>query len=117
MGTSDAIRPTDNVMSSAEIAVNNLDLDALRQFLDTGGDVNDRAWEGWTLLMSAIDSEACLADDGQPLRVECTALLLARGADTGLVKHDGSTALEIADERGHWLAAELIRAWDASSRA
>jgi len=40
-----------------------------------------------------------------------TALLLARGADSQRPGPYGTTPLTEAEARGHWLAAELIRAW------
>jgi hypothetical protein len=76
------------------------DIDALRAALDAGADVNERAWDGMTLLMIAIDSDAYTADDGLPLRVECTALLLARGADTtSRASRDRSTRILPTDAR------------------
>jgi hypothetical protein len=55
------------------------------------------------------------ADDGhiqtgEPLHVDVTALLLARGADP-LRSCNSITAAMEAEQRGHWLATELMRAW------
>jgi ankyrin repeat protein len=104
---------SDYIPSRAWIAANNVDVDALRVALDAGADVDERDWDGVTLLMLAVDSEACLQDDNVPLRVDCTSLLLARGADVRLVNERGESALDWAGGGRHWLAFELLRAWDA----
>jgi len=45
-----------------------------------------------------------------PLHAEVTAFLLARGADP-LRPFNGITVIAEAETRGHWLAAEIMRAW------
>jgi hypothetical protein len=47
---------------------------------------------------------------GGPLHVGMTALLLARGADPHHLRNGASIEIE-AELLGHWLAAEVIRAW------
>ncbi|ADG74166.1 hypothetical protein Cfla_1266 [Cellulomonas flavigena DSM 20109] len=64
------------------------------------------------LLHHAIDVEIdSHVQSGEPLHVDATALLLARGADplraAGL---PAESALDMARRRGHWLAVELIEA-------
>lgn len=103
--------------SPAHAAVEHEDLPRLRDLLDAGADVEDDNGDGWTLLRHAIDVEF----DGHvqtdtPLHVDVTALLLARGADP--LRHtNGISVLEEAEERGHWLAAELMRAWTNRAQA
>lgn len=97
--------------SPAHNAVELLDASRLRDLLDAGADVEDDAGDGWTLLRHAIEAEADEHDrTGAPLHVDVTALLLARGADP-LRIHDGMSVPAEAEERGHWLAAQLIRGW------
>jgi uncharacterized protein len=52
------------------------------------------------------------ARTGQPLHADVTAFLLARGAGP-LRQRSGLPAVAEAEaeRRGHWLAAEIIRAW------
>ena len=47
---------------------------------------------------------------GDPLHVDMTALLLARGADPHHLRNGTSIETE-AELLGHWLAADVIRAW------
>lgn len=58
------------------------------------------------LLMNARQREDC---------VEVTRLLIAAGADPD-VRHDGNTALEIAEARGNVKIAEFLRGLESSSR-
>jgi ankyrin repeat protein len=44
-----------------------------------------------------------------------TASLLTRGADPQRSVPYGTTPLHDAETRGHWLAAEIIRAWTTRS--
>jgi uncharacterized protein len=95
----------------AHDAVELEDLPALRNLLDAGHDVEGDVGDGWTLLRHAIDTEVDGHDQtGAPLHVDVTAFLLGRGADP-LRRHDGVSAVEEAEARGHWLAVELMRAW------
>ncbi len=87
------------------------DLPKLRSLLDAGHDVEDDDGHGWTLLRHAIDAEY---DDhvqsGEPLHADVTAFLLARGADP-LRPCNGMPVVVEAEVKGHWLAAEIMRAW------
>ena len=47
---------------------------------------------------------------GGPLHADVTAFLLARGADP-LLPFNGVPVFAEAEIRGHWLAAEIMRAW------
>ncbi|MEW1660120.1 MULTISPECIES: ankyrin repeat domain-containing protein [unclassified Streptomyces] len=97
--------------SPGHFAVEHEDLPKLRELLDGGYDVEDDNGDGWTLLRHAIDIEVDgHIQSGEPLRVDVTAFLLARGADP-LRPTDGVLPEAEAEARGHWLAAEIIRAW------
>lgn len=88
----------------------------LRALLDAGNDVEDDDGNGWTLLRHAVDVEVDgHTQTGQPLHVDVTALLLARGADP-LRSCNGITVVMEAEQRGHWLATELMRAWIGLAR-
>ncbi|EFL19362.1 ankyrin repeat domain-containing protein [Streptomyces sp. C] len=92
-------------------AVEQEDLPRLRELLDAGYDVEDDNGDGWTLLRHAIDIEIdSHIQSGESLHVDVTAFLLARGADP-LRSTNGVFPAAAAEKRGHWLAAELIRAW------
>jgi len=98
-------------MTPAHSAVEMGNILDLRSLLDSGVDVNED-WNGFTLLHHSIDREG---DDhvqsGEPLHVDATALLLARGADMSRRTGDHMTAEDIARRNGHWLAIELFEAW------
>ncbi|MHB9857149.1 ankyrin repeat domain-containing protein [Streptomyces sp. YIM S03343] len=97
--------------SAGHEAVEQEDLAKLRSLLDDGYDVEDDNGDGWTLLRHAIDVEIDgHIQSGRPLHVDVTAFLLARGADP-LRRTNGILPADEADADGHWLAAELIRAW------
>lgn len=82
----------------------------LRDLLDGGVDVQEAISDGWTLLHHAIDGEIDSADQtGEPLHVDTTAFLLARGALPLAPDGKGRTPLQIANDRGHWLAVELMQ--------
>ena len=99
--------------SPAHHAVEMEDLPRLRELLDAGADIEDGGSSAFTLLRHAIDVEVDGATQtGTALHVDTTALLLARGADP-LAGGAVDLAAE-AEARGHWLAAELIRAWQHS---
>lgn len=89
------------------------DLSRLRQLLDEGADIEDPNAQGMTLLHHAVDVEGdgALQADRQA-HVDTTALLLARGADPRAAMPDGDTALDLARQYRHWLAAELLEAWE-----
>jgi uncharacterized protein len=98
-------------MSPAHLAVEHEDLPGLRDLLDAGHDVEDDNGDGWTLLRHAIDAEYDIhARTGRPLHADVTAFLLARGADP-LHQRSGLPVAAEAEKRGHWLAAEIMRAW------
>jgi uncharacterized protein len=100
----------------AHLAVEHEDLPRLRDLLDACHDVEDDAGHGWTLLRHAIDVEYDgHVQTGEPLHADVTAFLLARGADP-LRPCNGTTVLAEAEIRGHWLAAEIMRAWTARAR-
>lgn len=95
----------------AHTAVENEDLPRLRELLDAGADIEDDNGDGWTLLRHAVDAEYDgHVQSGEPLHVDVTAFLLARGADP-LRRTNGMTVIEEAEIGGHWLAAEIMRSW------
>lgn len=97
--------------SPAHDAVEVEDISRLRDLLDSGTDVESDSGNGWTLLRHAIDTEVDAHDQtGRALHVDVTALLLSRGANP-LRMNNGTSVLEEAEARGHWLAVELMRAW------
>jgi uncharacterized protein len=92
-------------------AIEQHDLPQLRQILDAGHDVEDETQDGLTLLRHAVRREhTAHVQHGDPLHVDMTALLLARGADPHHLRNGTSIETE-AELLGHWLAAEVIRAW------
>ncbi|WP_239135553.1 ankyrin repeat domain-containing protein, partial [Actinoplanes derwentensis] len=100
----DSITPTHR-------AVEEQNLILLRDLLDAGHDIEDDDGDGWTLLRHAIAVEQDRhRRTGEPAHVDMTAFLLARGADPHRPGPYGTTPLAEAEARGHWLAAELIRA-------
>ncbi|MBB1159066.1 MULTISPECIES: ankyrin repeat domain-containing protein [Amycolatopsis] len=102
--------------SAAHQAVELEDLPRLRDILDAGHDVEDDSGDGWTLLRHAIDAEVDNhIQSGKPLHVDVTAFLLARGADP-LRRHQGLSVLAEAQERGHWLAVDVMRGFISRNR-
>lgn len=101
--------------SPAHQAVELEDLPALRAALDSGADVHEEDG-AFTLLHHAVDVELDgHVQSGDPLHVDVTAYLLARGADP-LRRSGGGrgvSALELAFTTGHWLAHDLMTAWTA----
>ncbi|MFC5831201.1 ankyrin repeat domain-containing protein [Nonomuraea insulae] len=98
--------------SPAHLAVEFEDLPTLRELLDNGHSVEDPDEHGWTLLHHAIDVEIDgHVQTGEPLHVDVTAYLLARGADPLASSRRYVTALQQAESQRHWLAVEIIRAW------
>lgn len=86
------------------------DLEALRSALDAGADVN-AVRDGLSLLQHALDIEVDThVQTGQPLHVDATALLIARGADPFMVPPGGISAEHFAFQAGHWLAMEIFKA-------
>ncbi|MGH3180363.1 MAG: hypothetical protein ACRDOH_14480 [Streptosporangiaceae bacterium] len=107
-----AIRPAPQAAwSPAHQAIEQHDLVQLRELLDAGSDAEDETQDGLTLLRHAIHREhTAHVERGHPLHVGMTVLLLARGADPHHL-HDGTSIETEAEILGHWLAAEVIRAW------
>lgn len=94
-------------------AVEMEDLATLRDLLDAGADIHEERG-GLTLLHRAIDLELdSHALTGEPLHVDMTAYLLARGADPRRKAGGGTgrSARHLAVESGHWLASCLIDEW------
>lgn len=91
-------------------AIDDLDVDAVRALLSSGVGPNARdAYGGWPVLLLAIDAEVdSAAQSGEPLTVEVTRVLLEAGASPGAQAGD-QTALQMAEARGHTLAAALLR--------
>jgi hypothetical protein len=100
-------------MTPAHLAVENEDLLRLRELLDGGVDVEE-VDGGLTLLQHAIDVELDgHTQTGEPLHVDVTAYLLARGADplsTPVAGGSGS-AFHMALVGGHWLAVSLFESF------
>lgn len=83
----------------------------LRDLIDRGTDVEE-VDGGLTLLQHAVEVEIDgHAQTGDPLHVDVTAYLLARGADPLASALPGiGSALHMALINGHWLAVTLIEA-------
>ncbi|WP_394359558.1 ankyrin repeat domain-containing protein [Amycolatopsis sp. SB7-3] len=104
-----------NDLSTAHRAVEMCDLPLLRELLDGGADIHEEHG-GLTLLHHAIDVEIdSHAQTGEPLHVDVTAYLLARGADPKRRSDGGRgvSAEHMAFVDGHWLASALFEAWAA----
>ncbi|MHB9858885.1 ankyrin repeat domain-containing protein [Streptomyces sp. YIM S03343] len=101
-------------MTPVHQAVEMENLVALRDLLDQGVDINEEH-QGLTLLHHAIDVEIDgHTQTGEPLHVDTTAYLLARGADPRR-RSDGGTGVSaehMALVDGHWLATCLIEEWE-----
>ena len=100
-------------MSPAHLAVEMEDLESLRDLLDAGADVHEEYY-GLTLLHHAVDAEIDgHTQTGEPLHVDTTAYLLARGADPRRRSGGGTgvSAEHMAFVRGHWLATSLFEEW------
>jgi hypothetical protein len=98
------------------LAVEQQDLPRLRDLLDSGHHVEDDDGHGWTLLRHAIDVEHDgHVQAGGPLHADVTAFLLVRGADP-LRPFNGIPAVAEGETRGHWLAAEIMRALTGPNR-
>jgi len=107
-----AVRPAPQAAwSPAHQAIEEHDLAQLRELLDAGSDAEDETQDGLTLLRHAVHREhTAHVERGGPLHVGMTVLLLARGADPHHLR-DGTSIETQAEILGHWLAAEIIRAW------
>lgn len=105
-------------MSPAHQAVELEKLEELNRLLDQGVDINEEHC-GLTLLHHAIDVEIDgHTQSGEPLHVDTTALLLARGADPNRKSGGGTgvSAHHMAFTDGHWLACLLFEAWDRQGK-
>jgi ankyrin repeat protein len=99
-------------LSPAHRAIDMDDVSELKKLLDQGADVQDPDAYGTTLLHHAVDTEGDGAmQTGDPLHVDMTALLLARGADPQAKDSQGQTPLDWAVALKHWLAEDLLVAW------
>ncbi|WP_338320204.1 ankyrin repeat domain-containing protein [Streptomyces lonarensis] len=81
--------------------------------MDGGADIHQER-NGLTLLHHAIDVEIDGHEQsGEPLHVDVTAYLLARGADPRRRSGGGTgiSAEHMALMRGHWLATCLVEEW------
>lgn len=102
-----------NDLSPAHQAVEMGDLPLLRELLDGGADINEEH-AGLTLLHHAIEVEVdSHTQTGEPLHVDVTAYLLARGADPKRPSDGGRgvTAEHMAFVSRHWLASALFERW------
>lgn len=100
-------------MSPARLALEQDNLEKLREILDNGGDVHQE-FNGFTLLHSSVDGEIdAHIQTGEPLHVDATALLLSKGADPERPSHGGKgvSARHMAFVSSHWLATDLFEAW------
>lgn len=105
-------------MSPAHHAVEMGDLEELNRLLDQGVDINEEE-DGLTLLHNAVDAEIdSHTQSGEPLHVDTTALLLARGADPNRRSGRGTgvSAYHMAFVRRHWLACLLFEAWERKGK-
>ena len=103
--------------SPAHLAVEQQDLSRLRDLMVGGHDVEDDDGHGCSLLRHAIAVEYdSHVQAGGPLHADVTAFLLARGADP-LRPLNGVPVVIEAETRGHWLAAEIMRAWTSRGRS
>jgi uncharacterized protein len=100
-------------LSPAHLAVEIEDLPALRDLLDGGAGIHEEHGD-LTLLHHAIDVEINgHTQIAEPLHVDVTAYLLARGADPRRRSSGGTgvSAEHMAFVDGHWLALALIQEW------
>ncbi|MQS09191.1 ankyrin repeat domain-containing protein [Streptomyces alkaliphilus] len=100
-------------MSPVHLAVETQNTEKLGDLLDRGADIHEEH-HGLTLLHHAIDVEVDgHTQTGEPLRVDTTALLLARGADPRRRSGGGTgvSAEHMALVGGHRLASRLIAEW------
>jgi len=90
-------------------AVEQEDAEALARLLAAGADP-DEVFGKTTLLTHAIDVEGDgSVQNGQPLTVHTTAVLLAFGADPELADPGGRTPMDMADHYSHDLAKKLLQ--------
>jgi ankyrin repeat protein len=81
-------------------------VDYVRRVVHTDVDINHVNDLGWTALLEAV-----ILGDGGRDHQEIVRILLDAGADPGITDHDGTTALQHAEQRGYdEIAAALRRA-------
>jgi len=101
-------KPSTDVAHSIHDAVDNGNIEAVKQHLAAGVDVNVKATGGgWTPLHYATVND----------RKEITELLIDEGANVNAKDNDGDTALHIASGKGHKEIAELLIAKGADVSA
>ena len=102
----------DPLVNDLTVAVENLDLTSVGRLLSTQSlDLGMRLGpDAWTLLHLAVDAEV---DDavqfGRPLTSAMTRLLLDHGVDPRLRDSQSATPSEMAGQRDHPEAAEMLR--------
>ena len=74
-------------------------IEAVKQHLAAGTDVNAKNWDGWTPLHYAVNRR----------RKETAALLIAKGADVNVLDGGGYTPLDRAIKKNHTEIADLLR--------
>jgi ankyrin repeat protein len=77
----------------------------VRRVVQTGIDINHVNDLGWTALLEAV-----ILGDGGPRHQEIVRILLASGADRSIADHNGVTALQHAQRKGHREIAALLSA-------
>jgi hypothetical protein len=97
-----------DLVAQAHDAIELEDLPRLRAVLDQGAPVNAVDERGMCMLCHAVDVEIdAHAQTGEPLHVDVTAYLFARGADPEAECSTGSAA-RMARSREHWLAIAIF---------
>jgi hypothetical protein len=79
-------------------------VDYVRRVVRTGVDINHVNDLGWTALLEAV-----ILGDGGKDHQDIVRILLRAGADPDIADHDGVTALQHAQKRGHHEIAGLFR--------
>ncbi|MBF6168640.1 ankyrin repeat domain-containing protein [Streptomyces gardneri] len=93
----------------AHHAIEHFDVARLARLLAEGSDP-DEVFVDMTLLTHAIDAEGDgAAQNGEPLSVHLTAVLLAFGADPTLPDPAGRTPMDMAAVYRHDLAIKLLQ--------
>lgn len=101
---------SDMYWTPAHHAVEHFDAAGLARLLANGGDP-DEVFVDMTLLTHAIDTEGdAAAQNGTPLDVHLTAVLLAFGANPSLPDPMGRTPMRMAENYHHDLAIKLLGA-------
>jgi ankyrin repeat protein len=92
------------------------DLDTLRDLIANGADI-ELVYGGLSPLQHALDIEICTFRADEVWHVDLTSLILGAGADpTRVVGHRQETALQMAEESGHWMAVAVLKGWIARNR-